>query len=280
MKMYEDNPRRLLSDKRLTWYFWENSFGRPIIWTEETVNSFTQKNLKDYRGSLYTKDNLIIVVAGNWAGDDKIKQLIAKYFDWMSDKKTVNQPDFPNFIPKEHESFFKKWTEQNHLIISARWILWTDERKYAAKVLGWVLWWNMSARLFQNIRVKEWLCYYISAYHGASPYNWIFMVRAGMDKNRFDYGLKRIREEIENLAKNWINQAEFEKTIGYLQWNIQMWIETSDEMASFLWDQYLMYSEIETLDEILEKYKNLTLNDVNQLAPMLSLDNCYTYHIE
>ena len=151
MKMYEDNPSRLVRDKWLTWYFWENSFGRPIIWTEETVNSFTQKKLKDYRTSLYTKDNLIIVVAGKWAEREEIKELIAKYFWWMGEQKTVEQPKFPNTFPNEHESFCKKWTEQNHLIISAKWILGTDERKYAAKVLGGVLWWNMSSRLFQNI---------------------------------------------------------------------------------------------------------------------------------
>ena len=129
-------------------------------------------------------------------------------------------------------------------------------------------------------RVNEWLCYYISAYHGASPYNWIFMIRAWMVKKRFDFGLKRVREEIDNLVKNWVTQAEFEKTIWYLQWNIQMWIETSDEMASFLWDQYLIYNKIETLDDILEKYKKLTLNDVNDISWMLSLDNCYTFYID
>ena len=101
-----------------------------------------------------------------------------------------------------------------------------------------------------------------------------------MDKDRFEFGLKRIREEIDSFVKNWVTQAEFEKTIWYLQWNIQMWIETSDEMASFLWDQYLIYNKIETLEELLDKYKKLTLNDVNQLSSMLSLDNCYTYHIE
>jgi hypothetical protein len=41
-----------------------------------------------------------------------------------------------------------------------------------------------------------------------------------------------------------------------------------------------VYNKIETLEEILDKYKKLTLNDVNQLSTMLSLDKCYTYHIE
>ena len=59
-----------------------------------------------------------------------------------------------------------------------------------------------------------------------------------------------------------------------------MWIETSDEMADFLWWQYIWFGKIETLEEILEKYKNLSLDDVNQLCGMLALENCYTYHIE
>ena len=281
MKMRDDNPRLLLSNKWKSWYFWDNSFGRPTIWNEETVNSFIPSDLRNYKNSLYTKDNLIIVVAGKWAEKEEIKKMIEKYFSWMNEKKSVNQPDFPNRFPEEHESYFKKWTEQNRLIISANGILWTDvERRYAAKVLAWVLWWNMSSRLFQNIRTKEGLCYYIWAYHWASPYNWIFMIRAWMDKNRFEFWLKRIREEIENLSKNGVTQEELEKAIWYLQWQLQMWIETSDEMASFLGEQYLMYNEIETLEDSLKMYKKLTLNDVNQLSGMLDLEKCYTYYIE
>lgn len=280
--MYDDNPKSLVWKKWRTWYLWENSFGRPIIWNQKTVSSFTQSDLKIYKDLLYTKDNLIIVVAGKWADNEKIKRLISKYFDWMKEKKSVNQAEFPNYHPSTRESFFKKWTEQNHLLICTDGISEIDERKYAAKVLACVLWWNMSSRLFQNIRTKEWLCYYISAVHWPSPYPYqgIFMVRAWMDKDRFEFGLKRIREEVENLAKNWVMQEEFEKTIWYLQWQLQMWIETSDDMASFLGEQYLIYNKIETLEETLEKYKRLTLNDVNQLCDMLSLDKCYTFHIE
>ena len=280
MKLKEDNPSRLVFDKWKPRFFGKNSFWRPILWCEKTVSSFSQSDLREYKNSLYTKDNLIIVVAGKWAEKDEIKKMITKYFEWMKDRKSVDQPVFPNYHPDSHESFFKKWTEQNHLLICADGILWTDERRYAAKVLAWVLWWNQSSHLFQNVRTKEWLCYYISAYHWDTPYHWIFMVRAWMDKNRFEFWLKRIREEIENIAKNGVTKEEFEKVIWYLQWQLQMWIETSDEMASFLWEQYLIYREIETLEETLDKYKKLTLNDVNQLAPMLSLENCYTYHIE
>ena len=280
IKMGEDEPMRSVYKKWTKRYFWDNSFGRPVIWTEETVGSFTPQDLRDYKDSLYTKDNLIIVVAGKWAEKQEIKSLIAKHFADMKPKRSILLPVFPNVYPDEHESFFKKWTEQNHLIISAPGFTWFDDKRFAAKVLAWVLGWNMSSRLFQNIRTKEGLCYYIRSYHVAGPNFGYFGIRAWMDKNRFEFGLQRIREEIDNLAKNGITQKEFEKAIGFLQWNIQMWIETSDEMADFLWWQYIWFGEIDTLEETLDKYKKLTIDQVNQICGMLDLENCYTFHIE
>ena len=280
MKMYEDNPMRLVYQKRNERYLWDNSFWRPVIWTEETVSSFTSDDLKNYKNSLYTKDNLIIVIAGKWAEKDEIKKLIEKYFSALPERKSIPSPIFPNVLPKKHSSFFHKWTEQNHLIISAPWFTGHDDKRYAARVLVSVLGWNMSSRLFQNIRTKEGLCYYISAYHVAAPSFWNFRIRAWMDKNRFDFGLQRIREEIDRIATKWIMQDEFEKAIWYLQGKIQMWIETSDEMSAFLWWQYIGFDKIDTLEDILQKYNSLTLDDVNQIAKILSLENCYTYHIE
>jgi len=280
MKMYEDNPMSLIYDKQREWYLWDNSFGRPVIWNEQTVMSFTHDDLVKYRKSLYTKDNLIVVVAGKWADRDEVKKMIEDQFSWLWEKRSVPYPKFQLSLPTEKSAFYKKWTEQNHLIMMFPWFDWNDEKRYAARVLAAILWWNMSSRLFQNIRTKEWLCYYVSSYHEAGVDFGNFSIRAWMDKSRFEFWLQRIKEEVDNYVKNWTTMDEFETTIGYLQWQIQMWIETSEEMASFLGDQYLMYGKIESLDELLEHYKNLTLDDVNALCPMLDLENCYSYHIE
>jgi len=80
MKLKEDNPPRLVFDKWKPWFFGENSFWRPTLWSEKTVLSFTQSDLKNYKDSLYTKDNLVIAIAGNWAEKEEIKELIVKYF--------------------------------------------------------------------------------------------------------------------------------------------------------------------------------------------------------
>jgi predicted Zn-dependent peptidase len=59
-----------------------------------------------------------------------------------------------------------------------------------------------------------------------------------------------------------------------------MGIESSDEMASFIGNQYLIYKKIESLPEILKKYKNLTLEDVQAVAKKLSKENLYLFYIK
>ncbi|MBQ9554479.1 hypothetical protein IJU97_06170 [bacterium] len=59
-----------------------------------------------------------------------------------------------------------------------------------------------------------------------------------------------------------------------------MGIESSDEMASFLGGQYLIYKEIRSLDEILNKYEVLKKEDVTELFPFLAKEKRYQFHIE
>jgi predicted Zn-dependent peptidase len=169
LKMYEDHPQSLLADKRKHRYFGENSYGRPIIGTIENIQSFNQDKLIAYKSALYTKDNLIIVIAGNLMDKQKIEQLIEMYFSKLPATKRIEKPAFPFCLPAQPTNFFEKKTEQNHLIISARGFNGTQPQRYAAKILTTMLGGNMSSRLFQNIREKQGLCYYIKAAHRAEP---------------------------------------------------------------------------------------------------------------
>lgn len=107
-----------------------------------------------------------------------------------------------------------------------------------------------------------------------------FLIRAGIDKKRFDFGVEKIYEEIEKIANGDITQEEFDNAIGYNEGQIQMGIESSDQLASFLGNQYLIYKKVETLDDILKKYKRLTLNDIKDVAKKLSKEHLYLFYIK
>ncbi len=280
LKMYEDNPMALVSQKRQERYFGDNNYGRPTIWTIENILSFDQDMLFQHKEQLYTKDNLIIIVTGKIQNQNEVEKQLSWIFQHLPNEKTYEKSAFSNHKPAEKSSFFDKKTEQNHLIISADWFKWNDETRYAASVLTTILGGNMSSRFFQNIREKEGLCYYISASHLSGKDDGTFMMRAGIDKERFDFGIKRIYEEIERIAGGDISQEEFDNTIGFNIGQLQMGIESSDQMASFLGAQYLLYGKIETLDQIVQTYKNLKLEDVKAIANKLDKKNLYLYYIK
>jgi predicted Zn-dependent peptidase len=172
--------------------------------------------LNTYKSSLYTKDNLIIVIAGKITDEKEIKKLIADYFSALPTTKRLEKPVFPSFLPTAHESFFEKKTEQNHLVISARGFNGTQPQRYPAKLLTTILGGNMSSRLFQNIREKQGLCYYIRAGHWEEPAYGDFVIRAGIDKERFDFGVEKIFAEIDAVAKGDLTHEEFDNAKGFL----------------------------------------------------------------
>ena len=73
---------------------------------------------------------------------------------------------------------------------------------------------------------------------------------------------------------------EFDKAIWFNIGQNQMWIESSDEMVNFVWNQYLLYWRIRTLDDILEKIKNVKIGEVIDIAKYLQEENLYKYWIE
>lgn len=280
LKMYEDNPMAMAMQKWQGYYFGDNSFGRPIIGIEENIKMFTQQMLFEHKADLYTKDNLIITIAGKILDKEVIIQQLTQEFQDLPEKKRIQKPDFLHILPSEHTGFYEQKNEQAHLIISAPGFKGDDEQKYAANVLATILWGNMSSRLFQNIREKQGLCYYIKASHMIQEDTGTFIIRAGIDKKRFDFGVEKIYEEIERVANGDITQEEFENAIGYSEGQIQMGIESSDEMASFIGNQYLIYQEVETLEDILKKYKSLQIKDIQQIAKKLKKEHLYLFYIQ
>jgi predicted Zn-dependent peptidase len=117
--MYEDNPMAMVMEKWQTYYFGDNSYGRPIIGNEENIKSFNQQMLFDHKADLYTKDNLIIIIAGKIKDKDAIIQQLNKEFAIVPEKKRIEKQKFIETLPKEHTEFFEQKNEQAHLIISA-----------------------------------------------------------------------------------------------------------------------------------------------------------------
>jgi len=137
--MYEDNPMAMAMEKWQRYFYGDTSYGRSTIGTEENILSFTQEMLFDHKADLYSKDNIVIAIAGKFVDLDAMRAQLEKLFSALPEKKRINKPEFIHALPTEKVEFYDKRTEQKHLVISAIGISGSDDRKYAANVLATIL---------------------------------------------------------------------------------------------------------------------------------------------
>lgn len=280
IKMYEDNPQRNIRTRRSRRRYGDNPYGRSILGPEENIKLFSQDDLFAHKTSLYTKDNLVIVIAWRIDNQAQIEEHITTLFWALPTKKSAQSPLLNHILPPTQQEYYKKKTQQNHLLISASGFSLHQDERYAATLLAQILWGNMSSRLFQRIREQQGLCYYISAFHSDNDSDGTFFIKAGMEKARRKQGLASIYEQLAYIASWDISSAEHTHALWHLAGKTQMWLETSDQVASYLWSQWLFTRKIETLEEDLQHYQHVTLAQLQEVAKRLSRENLYAYRIE
>ncbi len=275
IKMYEDRPDAKVINIRNRNYFGDNSFGWEIIWPESNVLGFTQDDLFNHQKQLYTKDNMLIVIAWKVNDMEAIGSMIGDLFAQLPETYTGTLPSYTWNHPRDKRDIVSNGTHQNHIVFGGPWFAHDAPQYYAAKLLANIVWGTMSSRLFQEIREKRWLCYYIGCGHQSAPTHWTFVIRAGLSKENYDEWITAIKKELEMIADTWITEDELQKARWNILGKLQMWIETSDQMADFIGSQQLLYWKILSLEDILAEYQKVTLWDIQAIKNMLHPSNFY-----
>ena len=71
---------------------------------------------------------------------------------------------------------------------------------------------------------------------------------------------------MDNFAKWLIPKDKFEKAKSYLIGSLQIWLETSDEVADFVLFSLLFKNKIVSVEEIIENIQNVSYEEVVLLA--------------
>lgn len=282
IKMYDDEPRDLIWRNWREWYIWDNSFWRSTLGPEENVANFTQKDLFQHKNNLYTKDNLILVIAWNIRDEDHVLKLVDKYFEKLPKISNYKEPSYISHKPKDKIYKYDKWVSQNHLVMYADWFgrnKW-DFHMYCTKILTKILGWNTSSRLWQKLREEMWLCYYVGMWHQRYKEFGTYCIYAWLDKNNFDRWIQEIYNQLDEVVNKWITEKEFDFALNNMLGSLQMGIETSSWLSDWIWSDYLLYNKIHTIEDVISQYKSITLQDIKNIIPTLSKENRYLTYID
>jgi predicted Zn-dependent peptidase len=157
-------------------------------------------------------------------------------------------------------------TEQAHMVLGGVGMGRYDERRFAMGVLNNVLGGGMSSRLFQEIREKRGLAY--SVYSYASQYADAGLVGfyAGCAPGKAGEVLDLIRAELARVAEHGITTEELARGKGMVRGAYVLGLEDTGSRMSRLAKSELLHGRLITVDELLGRVDEVTVDEVNTLA--------------
>ncbi|MGH2535587.1 MAG: M16 family metallopeptidase, partial [Thermomicrobiales bacterium] len=201
---------------------------------------------------------------------DEVVALTTRYF---GDLAAESAPDeYPPTTDDQTETrirLIERKTEQAHLCLAMPALPYSTERRYVQGTIEAILSSGMSSRLFQEIREKRGLVYSVYGYF--RPYADVGqgVVYAGTDLDRVEETVGAIVKELRKLRDEPVPEQELRRTKELRKGRLQMGLEDSRSVASWVGSQELTYGEIKTPEEVMTRIEAVTVEQVQELAQEL-----------
>lgn len=266
MKMVEDSPEEFLGEIFSEAFFPGHPLGMNIAGTARAVRSFGSEKTRAYHTDTYHAGNLVIAAAGNVL-HDQIVDLAQQYFgvEPPAEPRSRNATTAPEYaapiIVRQNKNL-----EQAHMIIAVPFISAKDERRYAADTLANILGGGTSSRLWQKIREERGLAYSVGAAVSMHQDCGLFSVFAGTSPEQVEEVVDLTIAEMRNIVKRGVTADELTLAKQQTAASILLGLEDSAGRAATLAQQEMVHGRQISVEESLEKFDAVTLDDIQRLA--------------
>lgn len=265
IKMIEDIPTKYIEDLWEKLLYKDQPAGWDIAGTRETISKIQREDLLNYIDNFYRAENTVIGIAGK-IDPQKVTILVKKYFSDIKKGEWKKKPKVKELQRKPETLFFKKDTKQSHLALGVRAFNLFHKGRYALAVLATILGGNMSSRLFQELRGKRGLVYYVSTHIELNPDTGYLVTFTGVDHKNIEKATNLISKEYRKIKEEGPNKLEIERAKSYLKGRLRLSLEESQIVASFFAGQELLEERILTPEEKINEIEKVTSSQIRKIA--------------
>ncbi len=263
IKMYKDSPDDLVFETNYADCI-NGQYGKPIIGTEESVKGFTAEEIRKYYRERYTKDNILIVVSGNF-DKDEIIQKINEYFGKLADTK-VDRREKIDFSFNAGKKTVSKDINQVNICISHKSEDYNSEKKVYTDILSNIIGGSMSSRLFQEIREKNGLAYSVYTYNQYYLSGGLTSTYIGTNLESYEKAIEITLLEFKKLRENGVTEDELQKSKNKYISRISFAMENPRSRMGILGNYYIRKNEILDTEKLKNEVNTVRLEDVNNFA--------------
>ncbi|WP_024833928.1 EF-P 5-aminopentanol modification-associated protein YfmF [Ruminiclostridium josui] len=147
-----------------------------------------------------------------------------------------------------------------------------DNDYYALLVFNGLLGGGMHSKLFQNVREKAGLAYYVFA--GLEKFKGLMVIASGIDIKNKDTAQEIIMKQLDEIRSGNITEYEYEATLKSIKTGIMSLKDSQLYVVDFYLSQ-LINGTHDTMETLVEKVNRVTVDDIIKVADNVQLDTIY-----
>jgi predicted Zn-dependent peptidase len=264
IKELEDSPADLVHDLLMSSVWKENSLGRPIIGTTQSVMNLTRAKLLSFMKRNYTTPRMVVAASGNLKHEELISKIKRKFN--LNSNSHSEQKDWESPQGMPRLEVVRKNTSQTHISLGIPIFPYRDKRRYTALVLSSILGGGMSSRLFQNIREKLGLVYSVYSFLDFFEDAGILGIYLGTHKKNTAWAVELVLREIKRLKRNSIAPKELSRAKYQLKGNLLLALENTSNRMNRLARYELLLQDYVGVDQSINLINRIKAKDLVKLA--------------
>jgi predicted Zn-dependent peptidase len=271
IRSYLDDPAEYAQILFQQAMFGDGPLGREICGDEEGIRALPADTIRSFWRTTYRPANAVVAVAGDIGHEDAVS-LAGTAFG-------TGNGVVPGFapapaLPAGERALLRSRRDatQAQLIVGVPGLRRDHPDAWILAVLNAVLGDGMSSRLFLSVREAKGLAYDVSSglvdYADAGSLE----VSAGVDPTRLPAALEAVLDELARLRDETVPDDELAKAKAYLSGGLELRMDETRHLASWIGGQEALHDRVLTLDEALAEVAAVSADNIRRLAGELFVD--------
>jgi predicted Zn-dependent peptidase len=261
-----DTPDDIVFDKFSETAYSNQTIGRAILGTPDSVMSFEPNQIRRYLARNYLTERMYVVAAGAVKHDDFVRE-VEKRFAGLPTTSLL-----PQII--EPAKYIGGSIREARDLMDAQVLLGFEGKAYHARdfycsqILANVLGGGMSSRLFQEVREFRGLCYSVYAFHWGFSDTGIFGIHAATGGENLPELMPVVINELRKSSEQ-IHQAEIDRARAQIRAQLLMGQESPAARAGQMARQMMLYGRPISNTELMDRLSGITTDRLTDLAGRL-----------
>jgi len=260
--MHLDEPADVVQERFHDAMFPGHPLGREVLGEPERVRDVTVGEIRSFFEEHYRPSNMVVAAAGD-VEHDEVAEAIQRRFTGEGGGPPRREAPASGPRPLVVES---RDSEQAHLVLGVRALPRRAPERFSLAALNHVLGGGLSSRLFQEVREARGLAYSIGSDRVAYEDTGTLSVSVATAPEHVPEVLGLLERELDALHADGITERELEVARGHLRADLLLSLEDSGSRMSRIGASLLLHGEVLTVDQVLERIDEISLESVAELA--------------